>query len=678
MYNCTSHGREMNDYYEWRPGTTSRTITATDPNVSPFPDASFPADGQWPDIPLGVKHGTVGSGAGWSQFYASSNSYQFALSNGLEQRFGLQPGSRVHDCLSEPYVDSLFPDSIYYWKGCRGWDIEHVGGNVDSSVEIYDNIIRVREGPNGDFSQGSAWGMRLRWGGGNIKIHDNLIEGFASSLWQTGNDYTAPQGAGLYIFGIRMTGVSSNGSGFAENYWIYNNRVNFYQYDDPVFGSGTGDVRSIGFSGDYGLTADGGTIPLNTNRIYGNHFNNCHYQGIHAGGGQPFADGTIDGATFWADTIVRAADYNDLDGWSSIAGGYGGARDTANTFLDMVYQSGATESQRSALLESGNDWWAFQRTIRVLVMGNNGLGINGASVKGWNNYPSGIGRDTVMIKTSGTMGVAVDSLNYERQGAGIFSDSTLFNPFGFIARSGVTNSTVASFAVGPDSARVILLLALPGTEDTTGWRGAGGGSGPPTDDPPVLAAIGNKSVVETFNLNFSVTATDDNSTPSITTTTLPGGATFVTASSTSTSITKTFSWTPADGQLGSYPITFTAHDAIDQQDFETITVTVSDNGPGGGGGTGNAVKVRVGSLLPEIMNQFGFRFDGASWRSQEDEYNDWGNLCGYTNYIVNDWTQTYDVDKSGQVDIGDVVDLVAWIFSHTESEKETFTITAIQ
>src|SRR5206468_12982120 len=73
---------------------------------------------------------------------------------------------------------------------------------------------------------------------------------------------------------------------------------------------------------------------------------------------------------------------------------------------------------------------------------------------------------------------------------------------------------------------------------------------------PVLAAIGNKTVLENALLSFTVSATDpDADTLTYTATGLPTGVSFDPA-------TRTFSWTPSYTQSGTYPsVTFTVTDS---------------------------------------------------------------------------------------------------------------------
>lgn len=90
------------------------------------------------------------------------------------------------------------------------------------------------------------------------------------------------------------------------------------------------------------------------------------------------------------------------------------------------------------------------------------------------------------------------------------------------------------------------------------------------NDPPVLAAIGNRAVNEGQLLTLTVTATDvENNTLTYSASPLPAGATF-------DPTTRTFSWTPGFTQAGNFPVTFTVTDdgAPPAADSETVTISV--------------------------------------------------------------------------------------------------------
>jgi hypothetical protein len=91
---------------------------------------------------------------------------------------------------------------------------------------------------------------------------------------------------------------------------------------------------------------------------------------------------------------------------------------------------------------------------------------------------------------------------------------------------------------------------------------------PVPNSPPVLSAIGDKSVNENELLTFAVAATDADAqdTLSYSTAGLPSGAEFS---------GQTFSWRPDYSQAGSYQVTFSVTDGH-AQDSETVTIAVAN------------------------------------------------------------------------------------------------------
>ncbi len=93
-----------------------------------------------------------------------------------------------------------------------------------------------------------------------------------------------------------------------------------------------------------------------------------------------------------------------------------------------------------------------------------------------------------------------------------------------------------------------------------------------SDQPPVLAAIGPKSVNENQALNFAVSATDPEAEiPTLSATPLPSGASFIDNGDG----TGSFAWTPTYAQSGVYNVTFTASDGTNT-DEEIVTITVNN------------------------------------------------------------------------------------------------------
>jgi len=90
---------------------------------------------------------------------------------------------------------------------------------------------------------------------------------------------------------------------------------------------------------------------------------------------------------------------------------------------------------------------------------------------------------------------------------------------------------------------------------------------------PVLTTIGNKSVDESSNLTFTLSAADEDNDPlTFSASTLPSGSTF-------NASTKRFSWTPTYSQSGTYLVTFTVRDNYGGSASETVTITVNDKIP---------------------------------------------------------------------------------------------------
>ena len=88
------------------------------------------------------------------------------------------------------------------------------------------------------------------------------------------------------------------------------------------------------------------------------------------------------------------------------------------------------------------------------------------------------------------------------------------------------------------------------------------------DTAPVLGSIGAKSVDEEDTLAFTLSASDaDGNSLTYSASSLPDGASFNTASGA-------FSWTPVDGQVGTYVVTFEVTDGY-LSDSEAVTITVN-------------------------------------------------------------------------------------------------------
>ncbi|UGV40253.1 putative Ig domain-containing protein [Methanococcoides orientis] len=136
------------------------------------------------------------------------------------------------------------------------------------------------------------------------------------------------------------------------------------------------------------------------------------------------------------------------------------------------------------------------------------------------------------------------------------------------------------------------------------------------NNAPVLFPIGDQSINETENLNFTITADDADAGDILTYTSdnLPTGATF-------NDSTCVFSWTPSSSQSGVYLVEFTVSDGA-LSDSETISITVNNVDTGdsssddssskrsSSGGTGNAVIVPVQEETEEMEENTTSSSDG--------------------------------------------------------------------
>jgi hypothetical protein len=145
-----------------------------------------------------------------------------------------------------------------------------------------------------------------------------------------------------------------------------------------------------------------------------------------------------------------------------------------------------------------------------------------------------------------------------------------------------TGSLTSVAVVSPYQITGITPIGSAGTANVTVNNTASGISSVPLtggfiylgNTAPVLAAIGPRATTENINLNFNITAVDpEGTTPILSTSALPGTATFT----DNLNGTGTFNWTPSYTDAGSYPITFTASDGS-LTATEIVTITVNEAG----------------------------------------------------------------------------------------------------
>ena len=144
---------------------------------------------------------------------------------------------------------------------------------------------------------------------------------------------------------------------------------------------------------------------------------------------------------------------------------------------------------------------------------------------------------------------------------------------------------VAATVLSPYHATVVVPAGTAGAVDVTLTNTASalasnaltGGFTYDSNTPPVMATIGSQTVVEGAVLAFAVTANDaEGTTPALTSTALPGSATYVDNGDG----TGSFNWATTFTDAGVYNVTFYATDAVDPTlvDSEVVQITVNDAG----------------------------------------------------------------------------------------------------
>lgn len=154
---------------------------------------------------------------------------------------------------------------------------------------------------------------------------------------------------------------------------------------------------------------------------------------------------------------------------------------------------------------------------------------------------------------------------------------TITGVFGAITSPGQTVSAQGTFATIAFTAKSasgdcplgLLNVIVGNASGTSVAVTVTSGSVTIANHPPVLAPVGDKVGAEGSAMSFTVSATDaDGDSLTYSASGLPNGAAFDPA-------TRTFSWTPAYDQSGSYTIRFQVTDGR-SSDYEDVTITVGN------------------------------------------------------------------------------------------------------
>lgn len=198
------------------------------------------------------------------------------------------------------------------------------------------------------------------------------------------------------------------------------------------------------------------------------------------------------------------------------------------------------------------------------------------------------------------------------------------------------------------------------------------------NSPPVLTAIGNKTVNEGQALNFTISAVDpDGSTLTFSASNLPTGANF-------NPVTRTFQWTPGYDQSGTYAkVYFEVFDGL-YTVYENITITVNDvnRAPAltltpANGSTFNetdTIQINITTNDPDndpltyfikingiqVSTSLGYiwttNYTSSGYHTIQASVSDGKTSVTQNSTIyINNVYPRYDVNENGIVDIGDLV-----------------------
>ncbi len=308
---------------------------------------------------------------------------------------GLEPGAKV-------YNNVITSGTARY--GCRGILMELCGGSRTRPIEIYNNVVNIKEGPNKE--QGNSDGvcqvMRIRGeGDSNLYIHDNQFIGTVDN-----NTATTAVGTETRVFYLNTSGTPNS------NIIIRNNLIR-------------AATTSAGTT-CYGLILEGSSDPsilLQYNRI------ESAGDIVKIGGIQGSGRGFVlekDTLSFLSTSLTQRVTFRV---------GYYNSPSNDNRAIDCTYLLGARDTNIVFVNSSGDNALKIERSVTINVLGSNGLPVRDATVRITNNYGK-----VVATSTTGTRGQLVASVPYWFESEDT-PDSLNFNPIRITVLKGTDSAT---------------------------------------------------------------------------------------------------------------------------------------------------------------------------------------------------------------------------------------------
>lgn len=314
------------------------------------------------------------------------------------------------------------------YAGCRGILIERGRGTASNAVKIYKNTVDIHEGPDVEYPTAPVHALRIRFGPLHIDVDSNTFIATADNNAST----TAMND------NINMIRISNEGNGIEQaDVRLRNNRI---------------EARSLSASGVTISAVNFDQIEVARSSTFENNYIASSGTIYEIGG----YNGEAPGNVIIGDTVAFLSPQLSPKTW--VVGYLSLNYDcSGNIARDLTYLSG-TSDKDIHFANDGNCDLKLQRTLKVNVVGNNGLTVSGAQVTVTNGY-----NQTVLsgLTSNGLLSGPVTYWYESRAGA----DSTNFGTFTVKVKKG-SDSTMFSQAVNATSTLPLLTLSNTPGEGT--------------------------------------------------------------------------------------------------------------------------------------------------------------------------------------------------------------------
>ena len=312
----------------------------------------------------------------------------------------LEAGSSVHDNVIRAGDQYL---------GCDGGIILQLSkGTAEKPVEIYDNDILLHRGHDQYYYDLNSKAFKSRYANKHAHIHDNRF------IVQVGNSSQSAYGVnGTAVDVVSYWDMDCDWAAgrYPDSFLVYENNYIEVLALDGSFNGGT--CARFAITDNDGYTWEGA----------GNIWRNNHLKSaevVYQIGGYD-NDGMCNQMLILGDIIEYGPD---IYGFNQYAFNVGyDLNSIGNKARDCSFINGAQETDIHFTYGSGERTLALQRTLRILVLGNNDCPVAGATVTVKNNY-----NRTVLNTTTDQYGIASGVVTY-RYEAEDGPDSTNFNDF---------------------------------------------------------------------------------------------------------------------------------------------------------------------------------------------------------------------------------------------------------